>query len=300
VSRSDGWPGASALAAAGAVATVRSMPDDDSKGGGWVDPAAQVASNMLTAAASGLAGTTAGAVAAAASPLVTKIFATIGQRHVAQAQRSGEAVLEAALYASDLTPEQLEAAAAESAERLLLAGSALEAGTRTVNADKLRALGRALANGIKDDALVDPEMLAVAALADMEAPHVKVLRHVAEEWPPIWSMGGRRPRGGQRPQPGQPAWSAKDLQAELPETSRVLDPVLATLLRHGLLAEVDQVGKAIQDAEQKRRDRERQNERTGATRYDPFPPKIPPVEPRWSASSFGLYVLTLLRERSTG
>jgi len=180
----------------------------------------------------------------------------------------------------------------------LLIGSGLEAGTRTVNGDKIRALGRALANGIKDDALVDPEMLAVAALVDMEAPHVKVLRHVAEEWPPIWSMGGR-PRGGQPPQPGQPARSANELQAELPETSRVVGPVLATLLRHGLLAEVDQVAKAIQDVEQKRRDRERQNERTGATRYDPFLPKIPPVEPRWSASSFGLYVLELLRESST-
>lgn len=250
---------------------------------------------MLTAAASGLGGTTAGAVAAAASPLVTKIFGTIGQRHVAQSQRSGEAVLESALDASDLTPEQLEAATAGSAERLLLAGSALAAGTRTVNADKLRALGRALANGLKDDALVDPEMLVVAALADLEAPHVKVLRHVAEEWPPIWTIGGRRSRGGGPAEPGQPAWSAKDLGAEMPETSRVLEPVLATLLRHGLLAEVDQVGKAIQEAERKRQDRERQNERTGATRRDPFPPMVPPVELRWSASSFGLYVLSLLR-----
>lgn len=249
---------------------------------------------MLTAAATGLAGTSAGAVAAAAAPLITKAFSSLGQRHIAQAQRGGESVLEEAVEASGMSADQLAAAAADSPERLLLAGTALEAGTRTVNADKWRALGRSLANGLTDDALVDPELLIVAALADIEAPHIKVLRHVAEEWPPVWTLAGPQSFTREAAQPGEPVWSAKDLGAALPELGIVLEPVIATLIRHGLLTEVDQVAKALEDVERKRLDRQRRAERTGG-RVSSFPDRVEPIQARWRASSFGSHVLELLR-----
>lgn len=197
--------------------------------------------------------------------------------------------------AAGLPVVNLEDRISGSDQRLMLAGAAIEAGTRTVNPEKIRALGRALAAGVTDDALVDPELLAVAALADMEAPHVKVLRHIAEEFPHrTVTRDELKELVAQR---RQPEWSRRDLTSALPEVALVIEPVVGTLIRHGLVEEVDQVSGAIAALEKQQEERD-QREATYGGRMSgrrTFAVR-PSLHTRWQATTFGRHVLGLLRE----
>lgn len=251
----------------------------------WVDEAAQVATNVVTTMANQLGGTTAGAYATAASPIVQRVFTSIGGRWRDLSDRTGQRVLEEA-EAAGVPAGELEDRIAGSDERLLLAGAAVNAGMRTVNPDKLRALGRALAAGVTDDALVDQELLVVAALEEMEAPHVKVLRHIAEEWPNGMAMGSR------------PSWTEAGLRQVLPEVATVLDPVMATLERHTLVRVTDRTPEAMQNLEQERRRNEETQSRIGAQQpwYRGRAPQFKPLPDKVHATALGRHVLELLRE----
>ncbi len=251
----------------------------------WVEPASELASNIVTAVAGVVGGPEASAVAAGGSPMVKHVFNSIGSRWQGLSRRGGERVLEEAA-AAGVPVDELEARSAEADDRLLLAGAAIDAGTRTANDDKLRALGRALAAGVCDDALVDPERLAVAALDDMEAPHVKVLRHIAEESPNF--TRGRTP-----------GWAERDLAKAMPEVALVLSPVLATLERHALVERDQRVGEAVQALERNRRREDERVARTGGRRSS-SPAKFQTLPMRWSVTEFGVHVLHLLRRVSDG
>jgi hypothetical protein len=190
--------------------------------------------------------------------------------------------------------EALEERVGASDERLMLPGAAIDAGTRTVNPDKIRALGRALAAGVTDDALVDPELLAVAALADMEAPRVKVLRHIAEEFP--HRKVTREELQEFLAQRRQPQWSRRDLTSALPEVALVIEPVVGTLIRHGLVEEVDQVSGAIAALEKQQEERDQREATYGGRRSGRRTlPVRPPLHTHWQATTFGRHVLSLLR-----
>lgn len=259
---------------------VAEADDAPGSGKGWVEPASEVASNIVTAVAGMLGGPEASSVAVGASPMVKHVFGSIGSRWHDLSRRGGERVLEEAA-AAGVPVEELEARIGEDDERLLLAGAAINAGTRTAYPDKVRALGRALAAGVSDDALVDPERLAVAALNDMEAPHVKVLGHMAEgSW-----VGPH----------AEPRWAVSDLARALPEVALVLAPVLATLERHALVERDQRVGEAVRGLEKERRREDERVARTGAKR-SACPPKYKALPPRWFVTEFGLHVLDLLRK----
>ncbi len=68
-------------------------------------------------------------------------------------------------------------------QRLELTMHVLEAAARTTRDDKLRALGRVLANGLMNDK-VDEAGFLTAALTAMEAPHIQVLRTNCSSSPP--------------------------------------------------------------------------------------------------------------------
>lgn len=248
----------------------------------WSGPAAEVASNTVTFLA-GLAGPEAGGMAAAASPVVKHAFDSISERWHRRSRRSGEAVPEAADEAG-LPPLEVAGRAGEDPRLLALAGAALNAGMGTADPDKVRALGRALASAFDDEARVDLEVLTVAALTDMEAPHVKVLRRMKEARSATYvrtSGPCRTPLY---------AWPMADLQRLVPEAGDALGPVLATLGRHHLIEKHDRTAEAIQDLERKRRQRTVSSESIARV----GDPELRPLPPAWVVTTFGEHVLELL------
>lgn len=150
-------------------------------------------------------------------------------RHDAQA-RAG-AVVGVAADERGVDPEQLAADVLAADEEIrLLAGLAIAAAMRTVNEDKIRALGRALAHGLDDDARVDEELLIVKALEDLERPHITVLDLMATRMP--WTFGDA-PALDPRQSPVE--WQVASIERQLPGTQAVLPTVLGALDRHGLI-----------------------------------------------------------------
>ncbi|MBC7680551.1 MAG: hypothetical protein H7233_16430 [Pseudorhodobacter sp.] len=273
--------------------------DDDDKPG-WVAPAAETASNLVTWLATA-AHEPAGGIAAAGSPLVRgaaeAAFTSLSRRWQALSRRGGEQVLEHAAEAAGVTVDELEARSSSTDQRVLLVGLAMEAGTRTADADKIRALGRALAAGVSDDALVEPATLIALALADLEPPHVHLLRRMAQETPPRVYGGGRTrmvtEAGPFRPSP----WELPQMIAALPALQPVLRPVLATLTRHALLIEVDRTSELVRNLDRELTTRERTARENARSRYE-SPRRLSPRLPdsQWKVTGFGLDVVALLQD----
>lgn len=117
-------------------------------------------------------------------------------------------------------------------ERVELLGRVLEAAARTATLeDKVRALSRVLVDGLEDDADMGEAFILAAALADIEAPHVEVLKFInAQPIPPLEF----RPHQDLEPQ----GWEADYLARALPEVAEIIDGLVAVLARHGLLKEM--------------------------------------------------------------
>lgn len=113
-------------------------------------------------------------------------------------------------------------------DRLELLARVLEAAARTSLEEKVTALARVLAEGLRDGGSVDEAFVIAAALADLEAAHVIVLNHLAvKPLPPeeLWDKPGEPPRG----------WDRNQLADALPDVEAILDGVLAVLEGHGLV-----------------------------------------------------------------
>lgn len=146
---------------------------------------------VLTGAAS-LLGPDVAAAATALAPVMeaalTKAAPVIGQRRFVHA---AETVAGAAQASGSSVEDLLEKAVSDDRRHELLSrvlGIAQDAALR----DKWRALGRALAAGIAgDDARIDGELLFVRAVADVDVPHIKLLKILSEDQQPIrGSLGG--------------------------------------------------------------------------------------------------------------
>lgn len=231
------------------------------------DSGAAAAGALLGAVLAGAPGAVVGGVSSAA---LEHTFRWAGERWRWRSEQNGVQVLADACAESGLTPAEIESRIEGDPKRLQLTAMALSAGMMTTDDDKLHALARSLAAGVGDDAHVDPEMLAIAALTDMEAPHIKVLRHLAAE--------ARRDPLSERV--WHRSWSAIALRRELPEVAVVLAPVLATLQRHALIEELSDLADALD-----KRDKERERRRNSTW-------KPPPTKVRVTA--FGQHCLDLL------
>jgi hypothetical protein len=160
-----------------------------------------------------LIGGTGGAVATATASVALGYVAGYDRRSVQQADE----VLAEAQQAAGITPEELERWS-RSDEHLRFLVGIVEATWRTRNRDKLHALSRVLTDGIADDARIDVGILLSEAFRDMEAPHLRVLDHMA-----------------QRPSTDPRIWSADELAGELPRLAEAIAPLLATLHRTGCI-----------------------------------------------------------------
>jgi hypothetical protein len=146
-----------------------------------------VAVDVVAAAAStgvgALFGGTPGAMAGAAmQPLLARALQRAGAEIGILRRQSAAKVLDDASRRLGRSPDDVVELATRSPQSAQLLAEALFAAARTVNEQKIRALARALANGLRDDeARPDEEQLVVAALGEVEAPHIKVLTHLGPE-----------------------------------------------------------------------------------------------------------------------
>ncbi|MCV2489447.1 hypothetical protein OF117_08705 [Geodermatophilus sp. YIM 151500] len=92
----------------------------------------------------------------------------------------GERVLEATAEQVGGLDRLADLATADEA-RLELTVRVIEAAMRTTHENKIRALGRVLANGLDGHATVDQSQILTAALDAIEAPHVQVLAVLREQ-----------------------------------------------------------------------------------------------------------------------
>jgi hypothetical protein len=177
----------------------------------------------------GYMGPGAGAVAAGAAPLVLAgldyVSATIWSRRL---DHAAEALTDGAEAFGAETPEEfiafVEAAVSDEEHQELLA-RALTIAQDTAMRDKRRALGRALANAASDTGTkVDEELLQIRVLADLDEPHIRVLRLLATT--PQHAIEGL----------DIPTWTQWGIGKDDPGLKVTALVVLDVLERHGLVS----------------------------------------------------------------
>lgn len=155
-------------------------------------PKHELAVQVVVAVAAGVAGLRgpgATAVATSVSPLavagLSRITETIQSRRL---EHATETLIDAADEFGVQTIEQfvefIEAAVSDEEHQELLA-RALTIAQDTAMRDKRRALGRVLASAASDTGTrVDEELLAIRILADLDEPHIRLLRLMSTTPPP--------------------------------------------------------------------------------------------------------------------
>ena len=114
-------------------------------------------------------------------------------------------------------------------ERLELLGRVLEAAGRSTMPAKVQALGRVLADGLRDDAQLHEAFALAAGLEDMEGVHVQLLQYLADHPRPPEAIRGLD-------SPGPLGWEVRELQQVEPEVASLVEPIVAVLNRHGLVS----------------------------------------------------------------
>lgn len=110
--------------------------------------------------------------------LLQRVMHELGGFRAASAAR----MLDEAAERLDRSPDDMVADALRDPLQTQLLGDAIQAAARTMNEQKLRALSRALANGLgHDQARLDEEALVLAALSEVDTPHIKVLIELGPE-----------------------------------------------------------------------------------------------------------------------
>lgn len=190
------------------------------------------------------------ALAPLLEPMAAQVWAELG---AAGHRRAGQAL--AAAVDAGIPRDELFERINASERAQLLAGYALSAATRTAWEDKVRTLGRSLAAGLlaTDDAKIDNEQLIIAAIADIEGPHLSLL-DLLVSYEPItrnqrldipaysyensadgtWAVRRRH-------------WARGNIRLARIQISSSLPSLLGTLQRHGLAIERTDGNRAINE-----------------------------------------------------
>jgi hypothetical protein len=141
------------------------------------DIAAEVSGKAVAAVVGAAVGGPLGAVAAVGlEPLLEHFIAETWREIGTLRQQSVGVMVQDAAERLDISPDDLVTRALRSGDRTQLLADAMFQSAQTFNQQKIKALARAVANGLRDDeARPDEEMLIVDALANVEAAHIKVL-----------------------------------------------------------------------------------------------------------------------------
>lgn len=223
----------------------------------------KIAAGLAVASAGIVLGPVATLVLGTASPLFESLAERTWEELRPAARRRAAQVLSTAAEEADCDDEQLGELIGSSEISSLQAGLAMDAAQRTAWPPKVYALSRALAAGLiaTDEAQVDIQQQALAAMTDMERLHVVLLEllvryepdrhydpdakqqylvarpHLVPSYqgtffgdgpnnPKVWAIGRRR-------------WTASQIAVVRTQLRPVLTSLLGTLQRHGLAVEND-------------------------------------------------------------
>lgn len=210
-----------------------------------------------------LPGAVLGAALGPAAVLALRLDRDARDRRLLRAAKA----LDACRAGTELSLQDIEdRAVADEASSELIA-RVIEAAADARLEDKIEGLGRLLSAALLDQATMDEAFLIAAALREMEAPHFRLLGKLNSAWGVDW----------------QPAGSHKtsDIASYVGAAggATVLPAVVATLVRHGL---IDQVEGSIALT------RRLQRVATGSD-FD-----SPPVRDHWVTTALGLHCLVLV------
>ena len=243
----------------------------------WGRASIEAAADASAIAAGALIGGPLGAILMAPVPslVVTGIEELSARRGARALSNAGRTVLVAA-HETAQTPEELLGQMGN--EQELLTVQALNAAAATTLQEKIIGLGRVLAHGLStyDPAEIDTSSMIVAAIADLETPHIRVLAQVGVDYYPDlareedpWASASIR----------WEEYNRYTLEADFPEYRAVLDAVLAVLERHGLLVKVlPDLGKAFDQF---------QRQPLSGGRFG----RVTDTETRWRITPLGVSVL---------
>lgn len=201
----------------------------------------EVAKQVVVNFAAGLAGYAgpgAGAVAVGAAPVVLVgldyISGTIRSRRLDHATETlTDAAKEFGAETAEAFVEFVKAAVSDEGRQELLARALLIA-QDTAMRDKRRALGRVVAQAASDTGTkVDKELLYLRVIADLDEPHIRLLRLMTTESPHQDAVNRQMEAIGRDP---IRQWHPSSLSQADPGIADVVWPLLPVLERHGLIS----------------------------------------------------------------
>lgn len=172
-------------------------------------------------------------IGSAASPLLTDGAKGLGRVLRRRLERTQQAI-DAATEFSGRNFDDLVEVASDDDRRLEIIGQALQGAALSKDGATIRALGRALAQGVlaDDDARVDESLRIVSTLAALDPIDVKVLDRMCEPGS-SWFIRGTSNNLNRR-----------SVTGEIPEAEPVVDHVIARLSQLGLVTRPDSGGLA--------------------------------------------------------
>jgi hypothetical protein len=217
--------------------------------------------------------------------------------------------------------DEMEARINASKRTELLTGIALDAAWQTVWEDKVRTLGRSLAAGLlaDDNAKIDTEQTIIAAIADIEGPHLAMLellaawrpgRHSAE---PLISGPLNLPKDSHdRPfddnwHVAWREWSRALIALARPNLAPIAPTLLGTLQRHGLVVQSQNIDETIERLQEKLESAFRElyeHSRAGGGYSPTGAPRLSAArdltqEPTWSPTELGEQVFLRFHDAGT-
>ncbi len=163
-------------------------------------------------------------VAGGMVPVAVQAAAVVHRRWRDKAGRALQVAADALDAGLDIFDERLPG----HDERVELLARVIEAAARSTLEAKVTALGRVLADGLREEGDTDEALLLAAALAAIEGPHVGVLAHLHAH-PQI---PAELVRAGVESSIG---WRPDQVAHELPQVGGVVEAVFAVLAGHGLI-----------------------------------------------------------------
>lgn len=181
----------------------RCMSPDESESIG--NTAREVGSKAIAAVVgAGVGGVPGALVAVALEPVFIELAARSWDELSDLRRKSAGLMIQTASHQIGGAPSAVTDAAFATTGKSQLFAEALQAAAFTADQSKIKALGRALANGLAgDEARVDEERLIVAGLSGLEEPHIRVLLNLPRRRPrptstPTSSARGSSGRRGAR------------------------------------------------------------------------------------------------------
>jgi hypothetical protein len=250
-------------------------------------------------------------VGAAAGVLLEPLAAKIWDEVTGDARHRGGEALAYAKTATSLNDEEFERVISDSERSRLLTGTMLSAASRTVWDGKLRTLGQSLASGVlaTDEAAIDTEQMILAAIADMEAPHLSLL-DLLVSYTSIRRMGQQAPEKVKVPEyshaiglqfSGAPKWAVRNrewtveqINFSRPSLTAVLSSLLGTLQRHGLAGldintdkSIEKFSKELERETNRAIGPRRGSNAKGGLTQAPRITRVPSEQPTWSPTELG-------------